>query len=51
MNKEFQVHFQNQVLHETSYTQKPQQNGVVKWKNKQILEIARALLIGAHVPS
>ncbi|RVW31843.1 Retrovirus-related Pol polyprotein from transposon RE2 [Vitis vinifera] len=39
------------LLHETSCAQTPQQNGVAERKNRLILETARALLLGAHVPS
>ena len=37
------------MLHETSRTKTPEQNGVAKYKNCHILKIARALLIGASV--
>ena len=52
INQEFQAYFQtNGLFHETSCTQTPQQNGVAERKNRHILETARALLIGANVPS
>ena len=38
------------MIRETSCPQTPQQNGVVEWKNRHILETARALLIGANMP-
>lgn len=41
----------NGLIHETSCSQTPQQNGVSERKNRHILETARALLIGANVPS
>jgi transposase InsO family protein len=52
VNQQFQAYFQNHgLLHETSCAQTPQQNGLAERKNRHILETARALLIGAHVPS
>jgi hypothetical protein len=52
VNQPFQAYFQSHGLfHETSCFQTPQQNGIAERKNRHILEIARALLIGAHVPS
>ncbi|CAL8084703.1 unnamed protein product [Prunus armeniaca] len=48
---DFQTYFQTHgIIHETTCPQTPQQNGVVKRKNRHLLEIARALLIGGHVP-
>lgn len=38
------------ILHETSCPQTPQQNGVTERKNKHLLEVTRALLIGAYAP-
>ena len=38
------------LIHETTCPQTPQQNGVAERKNRHILETARALLHGAHVP-
>ena len=52
VNKKFQDYFAiHGLLHETSCAQTPQQNGVAERKNRLILETARALLLGAHVPS
>ena len=52
VNKKFQDYFATHgLLHETSCAQTPQQNGVAKGKNRLILEIAHALLLGAQVPS
>ncbi|RVX04154.1 putative mitochondrial protein [Vitis vinifera] len=39
------------ILHETSCSQTPQQNGTAEKKNMHILETTRALLINAHVPN
>ncbi|CAL2271706.1 unnamed protein product [Prunus armeniaca] len=51
VNHDFQTYFQQHgIIHETTCPQTPQQNGVAKRKNRHLLEIARALLIGAHVP-
>ena len=52
INHRFQSYFQQHgLLHETSCSQTPQQNGVAERKNRHILETARALVIGAMVPS
>lgn len=52
INKRFQAYFQQHgLLHETSCSQTPQQNGVAERKNRHILETSRALLLGAMVPS
>ena len=52
VNKKFQDYFATHgLLHKMSCAQTPQQNGVAKRKNWLILETARALLLGAHVPS
>ncbi|CAL2271851.1 unnamed protein product [Prunus armeniaca] len=51
VNHDFQTYFQQHgILHETTCPQTPQQNGVAEQKNQHLLETARALLIGAHVP-
>ena len=39
------------MLHETSCSQTPQQNGTTEMNNRHILEIACVLLINAHVPN
>jgi len=38
------------IIHQSSCSDTPQQNGIVERKNKHILEIARALLFTNHVP-
>ncbi|KAI5350200.1 hypothetical protein L3X38_003091 [Prunus dulcis] len=51
VNHDFQTYFQQHgIIHETTCPQTPQQNGVAEQKNRHLLETARALLIGAHVP-
>ncbi|RVW79276.1 Retrovirus-related Pol polyprotein from transposon TNT 1-94 [Vitis vinifera] len=39
------------LIHETTCPQTPQQNGIAERKNRHILETARAILLGAHVPN
>jgi hypothetical protein len=52
VNQRFRIYFdQHGLLHETSCPQTPQQNGVAERKNCHILETARALLHGTHVPT
>ncbi|RVW38219.1 Retrovirus-related Pol polyprotein from transposon TNT 1-94 [Vitis vinifera] len=52
VNQQFQTYFNNHgILHETSCSQTPQQNGIAERKNRHILETAHALLINAHVPN
>jgi hypothetical protein len=52
VNHQFQAYFKShRLIHETSCPQTPQQNGVAERKNRHILETARALLIGGHMPS
>ena len=51
MNRDFLEYFQrNGLLHKSSCSQTPQQNGVAKQKNRYILETARALLIRSKAP-
>ncbi|BBH05273.1 ABC-2 type transporter family protein [Prunus dulcis] len=51
VNHDFQTYFQTHgIIHETTCPQTPQQNGVAERKNRHLLETARALLIGGHVP-
>ena len=42
--------FQLNDLHETSCTHTPQQNDMVERKDKHILKLTHALLIGAKLP-
>ena len=52
VNQQFQTYFNSHgMLHETSCSQTPQQNGTTEMNNRHILETARALLINAHVPN
>ena len=52
VNQQFRTYLDNHgILHETSCSQTPQQNGTAERKNRHILETARALLIGAHMPN
>ena len=39
------------TIHQTSCSQSPQRNGVVERKSRHLLEVARSLLLGGHVPS
>ncbi|CAL8168114.1 unnamed protein product [Prunus armeniaca] len=51
VNHDFQTYFQQHgIIHETTCPQTQQQNDVAEQKNRHLLETARALLIGAHVP-
>ena len=38
------------IIHQTSCTYTPQQNGVAERKNRHLLEVARSLLLHMHVP-
>jgi hypothetical protein len=52
VNQRFRTYFDNHgLIHEMSCPQTPQQNGVAEQKNRHILETARALLHGNHVPT
>lgn len=52
VNHHFHSYFQQHgLIHKISCPQTPQQNGVAERKNRHILETARALLFGAHVPT
>lgn len=52
VNHQLQTYFtQHGLIHETSCPQTPQQNSVIKHKNMHLLEIARALLLSAHMPN
>jgi hypothetical protein len=51
VNHQFSEYFKKHgLIHETTCPQTPQQNGIAERKNRHILETARALLLGAHVP-
>ncbi|CAL8164315.1 unnamed protein product [Prunus armeniaca] len=51
VNHDFQTYFQQHgIIHETTCPQTPQQNDVAEQKNRHLLETARALLIGTHIP-
>jgi len=38
------------ILHQSTCPYTPQQNGIAEWKNRHLVETARTLLLGAHVP-
>ena len=38
------------IIHQTSYVQTPQQNGIAKRKNHDLLEKTRSLMFQMHVP-
>ena len=38
------------IIHQSSCVDTPQQNGVAKRKNRHILEVARSLMFSTHVP-
>ena len=51
VNQHFHTYFEHHgLVHETSCPQTPQQNDITEWKHCHILETARALLHGIHVP-
>ena len=39
------------IIHQTTCPYSPQQNGIAKRKNQQLLEVTRSLLIEVNVPS
>ncbi|CAL5428100.1 unnamed protein product [Camellia sinensis] len=42
---------QHGIVHQTTCTSTPQQNGVAERKNRHLLEVVRAALFGAHMPT
>ena len=42
---------ENGIIYQSSCADTPQQNGVAKWKNRYILEVAHVLLFTSHMPS
>ena len=38
------------IVHQSSYVDIPQQNGVAKRKNRHLLEVDRSLMFSTHVP-
>lgn len=38
------------IIHQRSCPYTPQQNGLVEWKHKHLLQVARALLFQGNVP-
>ena len=40
----------NGIIHQTSYVNTPQQNGVAERKNRDLLEKTRAIMLQMHVP-
>ena len=40
----------HEIIHQTTCSDTPQQNGVAEWKNLHLLEVVRASLIEAHMP-
>ena len=39
------------LIHQTTYPDIPQQNGVAEWKNRTLLEITRAIMLESNVPT
>lgn len=51
MSSEFQRYLEaHGIIHQTTCSNTPQQNGVAKRKNRHLWEVVRALLIEAHMP-
>ena len=38
------------ISHQSTCVDTPQQNGIVEWKNKHLLEASRALMFSMHIP-
>ena len=52
MNQHMETFFTTHgLIHQTSCPHTPQQNGIAERKNRTLLEIGRALMFEAHVPS
>lgn len=50
-NSELQQYLEaHRIIHQTTCSNTPQQNGVAKQKNRQLLEVVHASLIEAHMP-
>lgn len=51
VNREFQAYFQSQgIIHQTTFPQTPEQNGVSERKNHHLLDMAHSLLLSSHIP-
>lgn len=51
LSSEFQQYLEARgIVHKTTCSYTPQQNGVAERKNRHLLEVVRALLIEAHMP-
>ena len=38
------------IVHQSSYVNTPQENGIAERKNWQLLDVARSLMFSTHVP-
>lgn len=41
---------ENGIIHQSTYVNNPQQNGIAEQKNRHLLEVARSLLFTSNVP-